>query len=87
VDRAIGELRHAGFRDVTASRAMLDHAFTVESYVSFLTEFDEVSLFEDMDRRDRRRFLARLRERLMGLDPDQLHFRAGIVYASGVRSG
>jgi len=87
VDRAIGELRHAGFRDVTASRATLDHAFTVESYIAFLTEFDEVSLFEEMDRRDRRRFLALLRERLMGLDPDQLHFRAGIVYASGVRSG
>ena len=87
VERAIGELRHAGFRDVTASRAMLDHAFTVESYIAFLTEFDEVSLFEEMDRRDRRRFLALLRERLMGLDPAELHFRAGIVYATGLRSG
>ena len=45
-----------------------------------------MSLFDEMDRRDRRRFLALLRERLMGLDPDQLHFTAGIVYASGVRS-
>ena len=70
----------------TASRALLDHAFTVESYIAFLTEFDEVSLFDEMDRRDRRRFLALLRERLMALDPDQLHFKAGIVYASGVRS-
>ncbi len=87
VERAANELRHAGFSDVDASRAMLDHAFTVESYIAFLTEFDEASLFDDMDRRDRRRFLALLRERLMALDPDQLHFRAGIVYASGTRSG
>jgi ubiquinone/menaquinone biosynthesis C-methylase UbiE len=86
VERAIDELRRAGFRDVTASRAMLDHAFTVESYIAFLTEFDEVSLFDEMDRRDRRKFLALLRERLMALEPDQLHFRAGIVYASGTRS-
>jgi ubiquinone/menaquinone biosynthesis C-methylase UbiE len=86
VDRAAAELRHAGFRDVTASRALLDHAFSVESFIAFLTEFDEASLFDEMDRRDRRRFLALLRERLMALDPDQLHFRAGIVYASGIRS-
>lgn len=87
VERAIGELRRAGFRDVAASRALLDHPFTVDGYIAFLTEFDEVSLFDEMDRAERRRFLARLRERLMALDPDELHFRAGIVYASGVRSG
>ena len=87
VERAISELRRAGFRDVTASRAMLDHPYTVESYIALMTQFDEVSLFDEMDRRDRRRFLALLRERLMALDPDQLHFRVGIVYASGTRSG
>ena len=47
---------------------------------------DEASLFDEMDRRDRRRFLALLRERLMGLDPAQLHFRVKIVYAGGTRS-
>ena len=86
VERAVSELRRAGFRDATASRATLDYAFTVESYIAFLTEFDEASLFDEMDRRDRRRFLALLRERLMALDPDELHFRVAIVYASGVRS-
>jgi ubiquinone/menaquinone biosynthesis C-methylase UbiE len=86
VDRAAGELRRAGFRDVTASRSVLDHPFSVESYIAFLTEYDETALFDDMERADRRRFLALLRERLMGLDPDDLHFRAAIVYASGVRS-
>jgi ubiquinone/menaquinone biosynthesis C-methylase UbiE len=86
VERAAAELRRAGFRDVTASKAMLDHAFTVDGYIRFLTDFDEESLFEEMDRSERRRFLARFRERLMALDPDQLHFRVPIVYASGRRS-
>ncbi len=87
VERAAGELRAAGFRDVTASREVLDHPFTVDGYIAFLTEFDEQTLFEDMGRSDRRRFLGLFRERLMRLDPDELHFRAAIVYASGVRSG
>ncbi len=86
VERAMGELRAAGFRDVTASREVLDHPFTVDSYIAFLTEFDEQTLFEDMGRVDRRRFLRVFRERLMGLEPEELHFRAAIVYASGVRS-
>ena len=86
VERAITELRRAGFHEVTASRAMLDYAYTVESYIAFLTEFDEVSLFDEMDRSERRRFLALLRERLMGLEPDELRFKVAIVYASGMRS-
>ena len=86
VERAVTELRRAGFRDVTASGAMLDYAFTVDGYIAFLTDFDEETLFEEMGRSERRRFLARFRERLMALDPDELHFRVPIVYASGRRS-
>jgi len=86
VERAATEMRRAGFRDVAASRALLDHAFTVDGYIAFLTQYDEQALFQEMGRTDRRRFLAQFRERLMALDPDQLHFRAAIVYASGVRS-
>jgi SAM-dependent methyltransferase len=85
VERAAAELRRAGFRDVAASREMLDHAFTVESYIAFLTEFDEESLFQEMDRTERRRFLRTFRERLMALDPDALRFRVPIVYATGRR--
>jgi SAM-dependent methyltransferase len=86
VARAAAELRHAGFRDVTADGAMLEHPFTVEGYLGFLVEFDEESTFESMGRAERRRFLARLREGLMRLDLDELVFRAPIVYASGRRS-
>lgn len=86
VDTAAAELRRAGFRDVTAEGAMLEHRFSVESYISFLVEFDEESLFDEMPRTERRRFLATLRERLMRLASDELIFRAPIVYATGRRS-
>ena len=86
VAAAITELRRAGFRDVAAEGALLEHPFTVESYIGFLREFDEESTFEEMGRRERHRFLARLREGLMGLTPDELVFRAPIVYAVGRRS-
>ncbi len=87
VGTAAAELRRAGFRAVTADHGALHHAFTVASYIAFLTEFDEVSLFaEEMTRTERRRFLARLREGLMALSEDELAFRAPIVFASGIRS-
>ncbi|MEJ7749087.1 MAG: class I SAM-dependent methyltransferase [Candidatus Limnocylindrales bacterium] len=85
-ERGAGELRAAGFRDVSAESAMLEFAFTVDGYLGFMTEFDEQSLFEEMRRDERRRFLARLRERLMALDPSELVFRAPILYVQGRRS-
>lgn len=86
VERAAAELRRAGFRGVAATRGLLEHAFTVEGYISFLTEFDEESLFDEMGRTERRRFLQQFRARLMALRPDELAFRVPIVYASGRRS-
>jgi SAM-dependent methyltransferase len=87
VSTAAAELRRAGFRDVVAEGAALEYAFTVESYIAFLVEFDEASTFEEMRRSERHRFLARLREDLMRLPAGALAFRAPIVYASGRHSG
>jgi len=86
VATAVGELRRAGFRDVQATGALLDYRFTVTGYIAFLVEFDEETLFAEMPTAERRRFLARFRERLMGLTEDELTFRAPIVYASGRRT-
>jgi len=87
VPTAAAELRRAGFRAVTADGGTLRFAYTVASYIAFMTEFDEVSLFEDeMTRSERRRFLATLRERMMALPEDDLVFQAPIVYATGIRS-
>jgi hypothetical protein len=71
---------------VTAEAAVLEYEFSVESYIGFLVEFDEESLFEEMDRSERRRFLATLRARLLELAPGEMVFRAQIVYALGRRS-
>ena len=61
VERAADELRRAGFRDVAADGSWLEHRFTVEGYVAFLAEFDEESLFEELE--------PAFRERLLGASP------------------
>jgi ubiquinone/menaquinone biosynthesis C-methylase UbiE len=86
VERAAAELRRAGFADATADGELLEHTFTVDSYLAFLTEFDEESLFDELDRDVRRRMLRTLRERLARLEPDQLTMRFPIVFARGRRS-
>jgi ubiquinone/menaquinone biosynthesis C-methylase UbiE len=86
VARAAGELRRAGFAEVSADGDMLEHGFTVESYLAFLTEFDEESLFDELDRDVRDRLLATLRARLACLTTDELTMRFPIVFASGRRS-
>lgn len=85
VQRTANELRRAGFRDVTADGSWLAHPFTVESYIAFMAEFDEASLFEEMEAAFRERVLARLREGLTRLPPDRLTMRFPIVFASGRR--
>ena len=78
-------MRRARFRNVAATPATLEYAFTVDRYISFLTEFDEETLFAEMRTPERRKFIAKLRERLMALSEDDLTFRAPIVYATGRR--
>ncbi len=46
VGRAVGELRRAGFAHAVARSGQLTHRFTIEGYLSFLTEFDEASYFD-----------------------------------------
>jgi len=86
VARAAGELRRAGFADVVADGDLLEHAFTVDSYVAFLTEFDEESLFAELDPDLRADLLATMRDRLARLSRDQMTMRFPIVFASGRRS-
>lgn len=86
VERAAGELRRAGFADVVAEADLLEHPFTADGYLAFLTEFDEQSLFEELEPDERDRLLATMRERLGALSQDELTMRAPIVFASGRRS-
>ena len=83
--RAADELRRAGFRDVSATADSLEHRFTVEGYVGFLTDFDETSLFEDLESDEREWLVASLRERLVRLSPEAMTMRFPIVFTSARR--
>ncbi len=87
IERAAGELRRAGFAGAQAEAGVLEHRFTVESYVAFLAEFDEQTLFENLEHGLRERLVDELRGRLTTLSADQMTLRAAVVFASGRRSG
>jgi ubiquinone/menaquinone biosynthesis C-methylase UbiE len=80
------QMRRAGFRDVRAERAMLEHPFSVEGYIRFMAEFDEEDLVASLETEERERLLRRLRSRLKALPADALVLRLPVVSVSGVRS-
>jgi len=86
VERAILELRRAGYRDVTATRGLLEHPFDINGYVAFITQFDEADTYESLDRVERRRFEQSLRRRLARRTPDELVLRLPVVAARGIRT-
>ena len=71
---------------MTARRGMLEHRFSVEGYIAFLVEFDEETLFAELEPDLRERLIATFRERLTALSADQMTMRFPIVFASGRRS-
>ena len=87
VERAAGELRRAGFSGVTARGGHVEHRFTVDGYIAFLTEFDEETLFAELEPDLRERVIGTLQARLGTLSTDDMTMRSPIVFASGMRSG
>jgi SAM-dependent methyltransferase len=85
VGAAINQLRRAGFADVRARAADLEHPFDVEGYVRFITEFDEEDLVTEMKPALRQRFDAAFRRRLERRRPTELVLRLPTVTATGVR--
>ena len=86
VERAAGELRRAGVAGVVAEAGVLEHRFSVDGYIAFLAEFDEDTLFEELEPDLRERLVGELRLRLGRLAADALTLRLPIVFASGRRS-
>jgi SAM-dependent methyltransferase len=80
-------MRRAGFRDVAAWSDELTYAWDARGYLGFLTDFDEASLFADLERRERREIEARILDGLQRLTPDDLTLRLPIVYARGTNPG
>ena len=80
---AAAATRRAGFSDVRAHEAALVHAWTPDSYLAFFTEFDETSLFEDLDRTERRRITQAIGLQLRRLSAEELTMRLPTVYVTG----
>ena len=80
-------MRRAGFREVTAWSRDLTYAWDARGYLEFLTDFDEASLFDDLEPKERREIEGRILDGLQRLSAEQLTLRLPIVYAMGTNPG
>jgi SAM-dependent methyltransferase len=80
-------MRRAGFRDVRAWPAEVVYAWDAEGYLDFLTQFDEASLFADLEADERGRMEARILDGLRKLSEDELTLRLPVVYVLGRAPG
>jgi len=77
------ELRRVGFRHVSARADTLEHAWTVDDFITYRTMTREIALFEAMDEATRLRVLDVLRHRLKTLTADQMVDRPPVVSIVG----
>lgn len=80
-------MRRAGFRNATAWSRELTYAWDAKGYLEFLTDFDEASLFDDLEPDERAQIEAKILEGLQTLTDEQLALRLPIVYAMGTNPG
>lgn len=76
-------MRRAGFRDVRTRGGELAHPWTPRGYVEFFTQFDEESLFAELDLAERGEIEHEILERLARLTADELTLRLPVVYVEG----
>jgi ubiquinone/menaquinone biosynthesis C-methylase UbiE len=76
-------MRRAGFREVRAWPGECAYAWDARGYLAFLTQFDEQSLFDDLEREERAEIEGAILDRLEGLAPDDLTLRLPVVYVMG----
>jgi SAM-dependent methyltransferase len=76
-------MRRGGFSDVRAHEADVVHEWSAADYLGFLTEFDEESLFAELEPRERRDIKREIGRRLRRLTREQLTLRMPVVYALG----
>jgi len=80
---AAAAMRRAGFRDVRARADEVVHHWDAEGYLAFFTEFDEASLFADLEPDERAEIEARILAELRRLTPAELALRMPVVYVTG----
>jgi len=86
VEEAVRQLRRAGYRKVTGTRSVLEHPFSIDGYVGFITQFDEADTYDSLESDERETFERSLRQRLARRKPDELVLRLPVVAARGVRT-
>lgn len=86
-EAAAAGMRRAGFRDVRAWSEEMAHAWTAREYLAFFTQFDEESLFADLEAPERATIEAEMLAGLERLSQDELTLRLPVVYAMGRAAG
>jgi SAM-dependent methyltransferase len=82
---AVAQLRRAGFADARARADLLEHPFTPDGYVGFVSRFDDESELAELEPPRREALEQLLLERLRRLPRRDLVMRLPIVYATGIR--
>lgn len=84
---AAQSMRKAGFVEVRAREEDVVHEWSPADYLGFLTEFDEESLFAELDRGERREIEREIGRRLRRLTREQMTLRMPVVHALGRAPG
>jgi ubiquinone/menaquinone biosynthesis C-methylase UbiE len=82
---AAAEFRRAGFRQVRARDAWLEHRFTPQSYLDLLEHWIDRELFAGLDQETRLQLQAAAIERMSDLGADAFRWRRPLVRVVGTR--
>jgi SAM-dependent methyltransferase len=77
------EMQDAGYTDVVVRNGELAHAWDPQGYIDFFTEFDEASLFDDLEPEERDEISRKLRDRLDQLTREEMTLRLPVLYVTG----
>jgi SAM-dependent methyltransferase len=83
---AAAQLRRAGFSEVHALEGEIEHRYTPDGYLAFITRFDDEDLFATLEPATRRALEEDLLRRLRALPGESLRLRLPIAYVTGRRS-
>lgn len=79
VASAIEEVREAGFGDVEAEGETLEHAFTPESYLALLENWERDDVFDPLDEAERTEVREETLQRWSGLPSEAFVWRTSVV--------
>lgn len=86
-EAAAAGMRRAGFREVRAWSDEVTHPWSARDYLAFFTQFDEESLFAELEPGERAKIEADMLAKLEELSADELTLRLPVVYARGRGAG